>query len=434
MSQFNKTPIEDNKCTEKGTAMSKIQLYFNRQLMKKAIATILLVSGFILIMSCEDIGDNNQPPFKISFQRTFGTDWYDYGWAVDQALDSGFILTGRKEYRENNSRDMILIKTDKNGFGQWEKTLGGAQNDEGLDVISTEDGGFLTVGYSWSFGNGQQIYAVKTDIEGNEEWQKVYGGTNREVGHSIIQSRDGSYIIVGQTNSPGISHGNDDVWLQKIDGEGNLIWQQAYGEVNHEVGYGVVELRDGGFLVIGYKEFYSAAGKDILLIKTDSDGNELWTKTFGSDGVHEEIGYSITKMGVNGYLLCAATNARENGWYDPRTIKIDFDGNVAWDYTYTGSGLPHTRWVATPTFDGGAAIVGTTNYFQSPGSDEDIYMLKIDSNGQIQWDRSFGGGQADWGWSIVETVSHDFVIVGSTKSYGNGLYDIILLATDENGN
>jgi len=401
---------------------------------KNRIQLFLVGISLSLFVSCGKIGSENNPDFKISFQRTFGTNWYDYGWGVDQTSDGGFILTGRKEYRTTKTRDAVLIKTDQNGFGVWEKTFGGSANDEGLDVITTSTGDILLVGSSWSYGNSQQIFVVKTDNDGKEEWEKVYGGTNREVGQSIIESRDGSYIIVGQTNSPGISHGNDDVWLQKIDTEGNLIWQQSYGEFNHEVGYGVVELKDGGFLIVGYKEFYGAAGKDILVIKTDSDGNALWLKTYGSEGVHEEIGYSITPMGVNDYLICAATNARENDWYDPRLIKMDFDGNIIWDYTYTGSGLRHTRWVAIPTSDAGAVVIGTTNYFQSPGNDEDIYLLKVDQNGLIQWDRSFGGGQADWGWSIVETSSHNFVIIGSTKSFGNGLYDIILLGTDENGN
>ncbi len=393
--------------------------------MHKQIIAILVFS--VMILSCDDIGINNTGETKQGFIHAFGSSWYEYGWGITQLHDGGFVITGRKEYKSNQTKDMITIRTDEKGFGQWERTYGGSGNEEGYSVVQTPDGNILTIGYTWSYGNAQEIFIVKTDLYGKKIWQKTYGGRNRDIGHKAIVTSDGHIVIVGQTNSPGISNGNDDVWLHKIDQDGNQKWFKAFGELNHEVGYDVVELGTGGFLIVGFRDFYSSGGKNILLIKTDEMGNMIWDKTIGVDGDFDEIGYTISKSKNNGYLICASTNATGNSWYDPQVINIDFDGNIIWNKTYNGSGLKHTRWVATATDDGGAAIAGTTNYFRESGSNEDAYIMKIDKDGKKLWDTAVQGGKNDWGWAVIETFFRKLVIVGSTKSYGAGLYDILLV-------
>jgi len=396
----------------------------------KKIYTIVLMS--FLVLSCERLVKFiNGPPVGHGFLRTFGTTFYDYGWGVDETFDGGAIIVGAKEYRDDRTRDILLVKVDEDGFGLWEKSFGGPDNEEAYAVKQCMNGGYILAGYSNSYGAASEVYVVKTDSYGKLEWDKTYGGPNLDRAYEIIETHDGHFIIVGVTNSPGISHGNDDIWLQKIDDQGNTIWRNAYGVASHEVGYDVVELPDGGFLVLGYKNFYDIAGKDIYLIKTDSDGTTVWEKTFGSTMVYDEIGYSIHEAYPSGYLICAATNSRDNGWFDPQVIKIDYDGNMQWSAIYNGGGLSHTRWVATPTYDGGAAIIGTTTY--TGQGNEDIYLIKIDQQGQELWNIGFEGGDDDWGWSIVETCINDLLIVGSTKSYGRGIFDIILMKTNEFG-
>jgi len=400
----------------------------------KKIYTIVLMS--FLVLSCERLVKFiNGPPVGHGFLRTFGTTFYDYGWGVDETFDGGAIIVGVKEYSDDRTRDILLIKVDEDGFGLWEKSFGGPDNEEAYAVKQCMNGGYILAGYSNSYGAASEVYVVKTDSYGKLEWDKTYGGPNLDRAYEIIETHDGHFIIVGVTNSPGISHGNDDIWLQKIDGQGNTIWRNAYGESNHEVGYDVVELPDGGFLVLGYKNFYDVSGKDIYLIRTDSVGTIVWAKTYGSSMVFDEIGYSIHEAYPSGYLICASTNSRDNGWFDPQVIKIDYDGNMQWSAIYNGSGRSHTRWVATPTYDGGAAIIGTTTYYHTnEGDNEDIYLIKIDQQGQELWNIGFEGGDSDWGWSIVETCINDLLIVGSTKSYGRGLFDIILMNTNEFGN
>tara|TARA_B100001142_G_C14281379_1_gene635045 strand:- start:375 stop:1568 length:1194 start_codon:yes stop_codon:yes gene_type:complete len=381
----------------------------------------------LCLVSCDDIGVENQNTVKNrSFINAFGSNWYEYGWGITQLHDGGFVITGRKENKSTKSHDMITIRTDENGFGIWEKNYGGSLNEEGFSVIQSPDGNILSIGYSWSYGDAQQIFVVKSDLSGRKLWQNTYGGSNRDIGNKSIVTKDGSIAIVGQTNSPGISRGNDDVWLSKIDQNGNEKWIKAYGEKNHEIGYDIVELDNGGFLIVGYRDFYNQAGKDILIIKTDNNGNKIWEKTIGSDGVYDEIAYSITKSKNYGYLICASTNSTGKDWYDPQVINIDFDGNIIWNKTYNGSGLKHTRWVATSTHDGGSAILGTTNYYRKPGNNEDAYLIKLDKDGNKLWDYAIEGGENDWGWAIIETTLNELVLVGSTKSFGAGLFDILL--------
>jgi hypothetical protein len=381
----------------------------------------------LFFVSCDDIGIQNQNLVKNqSFINAFGTTWYEYGWAITQLQDGGFVITGRKEDKSANSHDMITIRTDENGNGIWQKIYGGSLNEEGYSVVQLSDGNILSVGYSWSYGNSQEIFVVKSDLSGRKLWQKTYGGSNRDIGHKAIVVKDGNVVIVGQTNSPGIAYGNDDVWLIKIDLDGNELWNKSYGRQNHEVGFDVVELESGEFIIVGYREFYDQAGKDILIIKTDIDGNKIWEKTIGSNGVFEDIAYSISKSKNYGYLVTASTNSNGKEWYDPQVIKIDFDGNIFWNKTYNGSGLKHTRWVATSTHDGGGAILGTTNYYRDPGQNEDAYVIKIDQDGNKIWDHAIQGGENDWGWALIETFLNELVLVGSTKSYGAGLYDIFI--------
>ena len=379
------------------------------------------------LFSCDDIGINNENKIENqSFINAFGTGWYEYGWGLTQLNDGGFVITGRKEYKSDNTKDMITIRTDKNGFGIWEKTYGGSNNEEGYSVIQTQDGNILSVGYSWSYGNSQEIFVVKSDLAGRKIWQKTFGGSNRDIGHKVILTNDGNIAIVGQTNSPGIAYGNDDIWLIKIDLDGNEIWNKSYGHQRHEVGYDIVELDNGGFLIVGYRDFYNVSGKDILIIKTDNKGNKIWEKIIGSNGLYDEIAYSISKSKNYGYLICASSNVSNKDKYDPQVINIDFDGNIIWNKIYNGSGLKHTRWVATSTHDGGVAILGTTNHYSEPGYTEDAYLIKIDKDGNKLWDYAIQGGKNDWGWAIIETFLQELVIVGSTKSFGGGLYDILI--------
>ena len=166
------------------------------------------LSMLALFFGCSDIGkeynwDESQPA---GFSRTFGTLGYDYGWsAAHSPLDDGIIIIGKRAVEINGQSDMWVIKTDNRGMLEWDRIFGGLKSEDGLDIISTSDGGFLFVGYTWSYGKNQQIYAIKSDFYGNIIWEKNFGGSMWEIGFSVIELKEGGYVIAGFSNSPGIS-------------------------------------------------------------------------------------------------------------------------------------------------------------------------------------------------------------------------------------
>ena len=159
-------------------------------------------------------------------------------------------------------------------------------------IYSTSDGGYVLVGYTWSFGNSQQIYVVKRFIW-SLIWEK-YGGSMWDVGNSIIELKTGNFLITGYSNSPGISSGNTDIVLLKIDENGNQIWLNAYGNKefpNHEWGNDLIELDDGGFMVVGSRDRYNLQNENSLIIRTDSNGKIIWEKEIITDGIEDERVY-----------------------------------------------------------------------------------------------------------------------------------------------
>ena len=172
----------------------------------------------------------------------------------------------------NGNFDVWLIKTDSNGQEEWNETFGGSSDDYGYSVEQTTDGGYIITGYTYSFGNGgTDIWLIKTDANGQEEWNQTLGGSNNDYGYSVEPTSDGGYIITGYTYSFG--NGNDDVWLIKTDSQGIEEWNQTFGGSDNDGGYSTQQTSDGGYIITGYTG--SFGNYDVLLIKTDSQGNTV---------------------------------------------------------------------------------------------------------------------------------------------------------------
>ena len=401
---------------------------------------IKFIAFFLLFISCDDIGkgyvwlDEHN-----GFSRRFGTIGYDYGWnAAYSPYDQGIIVVGKRTPSINGQSDLWAIKTDNYGLMKWEKSFGGSSNEEGYDVISTSDGGFLFVGYTWSFGNEQQIYAVKTDFAGNTNWEKTFGGSMWEVGYSVIEVSSGGYIIAGSSNSPGISSGNTDMFLVKIDNNGNKIWEKAYGNPafpNHEWAYDILEKVDGGFMISGARDRYSDGSVNGLLISIDMMGELIWEKEFPDQGNNSESFYSISKSTDGNYYLCSTLSSAANtSLYQPKIIKIDGSGNIDWERKLSSNSRKYHQFRATSTQNGEVVIVGTSAMDLAGGHKEDAFLTRIDSKGNILWTNAFGSyDEDDWGWSVFETPQKNIVFVGSTKSFGSSLFDIYLVGTNSEG-
>jgi hypothetical protein len=395
----------------------------------------------IYFLSCRDIGEGYlwSDSQTSTFSKSFGSKGYDYGWnAAYSPFDNGIIITGRRAPVINGQSDLWAIKTDSRGILQWERSFGGLGNEDGYDVISTSDGGYLFVGQTWSFGDEQQVYAIKTDLQGNPIWEKTYGGSMWDVGHAVIQLKSGDFIISGYSNSPGISSGNTDVFLIKININGDIIWQKGYGNQefpNHEWSYDILELFNSELLVVGARDRYSKESKNILIMNLDSEGNLIWEKELKEEGLVDEVGFSISPSIEEGFFICATVNKLESPLiYQPKIIKIDSFGNVNWKRTFKSIGNVNSHYSATATISGDLVIVGTSTDISNSKGLEDAFLMRIDSNGNILWSNAYGTfDNKDWGWSVFETNEQNIVFVGSTQSFGASLFDVFLVGTDAKG-
>ena len=200
----------------------------------------------------------------------------------------------------------LVLFSSSPATADWDETFGGTEQDRGESVQNTADGGFIIAGSTESKGEGgRDVWLIKTDCRGTVQWDRTYGGSGDDCGHSVRQTADGGYIIVGKTTSYGA--GEDDVWLIKTDSEGNHQWDRTFGETGGDVGFDVQQTSDGAYIVTGYTDSYGPSPSDLWLIKTDAGGNELWNRKFG--GAEADSGQSILEASDGGYVIAGSTTS-----------------------------------------------------------------------------------------------------------------------------
>jgi hypothetical protein len=375
------------------------------------------LAGLALLLVGLGVGKSVVQAPSWEWFKTFGGSDWDSGSSVQQTSDGGFILVGTTTSFGAGGFDVWLIKTDADGNKLWEKTFGGIRDDRGHSVQQTSDGGFILLGWTESFDAREaDVWLVKTDASGNIEWDRTFGGSDRDKGSSVQQTSDGGFILVGYTESFGA--GWEDVWLIKTDADGNKLWEKTFGGSGLDSGSSVQQTSDGGFILVGTTTSFGAGGFDVWLIKTDADGNKLWEKTFG--GSRRDWSSSVQQTSDGGFILVGYTTSFGAG--DVWLIKTDANGNKQWDRTFGGSDWDE-GWSVQQTSDGGFIIVGWTWSFGAG----DVWLIKTDANGNKQWDRTFGGSDWDWGFSVQQTSDGGFIIVGSTESFGAGEGDVLLI-------
>ncbi len=383
---------------------------------------------FYLILLCLLIAITCKRKWKeFEWTKTYGGSDYDYGYSVQQTQD-GYIIAGYTCSFGVGGADVYFIKTDANGNVEWTKTYGGRYDDWGYSVQQTQDSGFIIAGKTYSFGAGyEDVYLIKTDANGNVEWTKTYGGSGWDCGYSVQQTQDGGYIIAGYTFSFGAGYA--DVYLIKTDANGNVEWTKTYGGSDDDRGYSVQQTQDGGYIIAGETESFGAGGADVYLIKTDANGNVEWTKTYG--GSDYDWGFSVQQTQDGGFIIAGVTSSFGAGSYDVYLIKTDANGDVEWTKTYGGS---YDDWGKSvqQAQDGGYIIAGWTYSFGAGRCD--VYLIKTDANGNVEWTKTYGGSDDDCGYSVQQTQDGGFIIAGKTESFGAGECDVYLIKTDAYGN
>ena len=297
---------------------------------------------------------------------------FQSGCSVQQTTDGGYIIAGVTTDIAFGPYVVLLIKTDGSGTEQWTKTLAGISSQGGYSVQQTTDGGYIITGYALDVTFGStNVLLIKTDANGIEQWSQTFGGTGNDEGHSVQQTTDGGYIITGYTSTFG--NGSYDVYLIKTDGSGIEQWSQTFGGTGNDEGYSVQQTTDGGYIITGYAESFGNGDDDVYLIKTDGSGIEQWTNNF--EGMLDR-GHSVQQTTDGGYIITGQT-VDNLGKYGIILLKTDTNGIYQWFHEFTGSGFfGGIGYSVQQTNDGGYVLTGI--YISTS-----IFLIKTNGNGNI---------------------------------------------------
>ncbi len=269
--------------------------------------------------------------------------------------------------------------------------------------------------------------AIKNTNNETKRWSKTYGGTENDYGYWGEQTYDGGYIITGSYSNDPYDH---DVWLIKTDSNGSLIWEKTYGAGSYEQGYCVQQTFDEGYIIIGRTSSYGVGSSDVWLIKTDISGKMLWDKTFGGKSI--DLGHCILQTSDLGYIIVGETFSFGAGEGDVWLIKTDVNGNMIWNKTFGGT-LTDRGLSVVLTTDGGYIITGYIEFPDDVVNYDEVLLIKTDENGTLEWKQAFGSGRGKY---VVETNDGGYIISGYAFGSGNksSFSDVWLIKTDENGN
>jgi len=378
---------------------------------------ITITITLLIFVSCPAFA---QAPDTL-WTRTFGGTQGDESHSVQQTTDAGYIIAGSTRSIGPGSREIWLIKTSADGNELWSRTFGGPNDDYGYSVQQTMDGGYIVAGGTRSFGAGvRDVWLIRTDAVGNELWSQTFGGADDEYGYSVEQTTDGGYIIAGTTESFGA--GMRDIMLIKTDADGDELWFQTFGGTDNEYGYGVQQTIDGGFVVTGSTMSFGEGNGDIWLINVDENANVLWSQTLGGGSWDE--GRCVQQTTDGGYIVTGVSFNIGVGHHDAVLVRTDASGNVLWSQTLGGP-IDDYGYSVQQTTDGGYIVAGTSSSFN--GGILDAWLTKTDSGGNELWTQSLGGSSTDVAHCVQQTIDGGYIVAGLTNSFGSGSHDAWLI-------
>jgi hypothetical protein len=378
--------------------------------MKKLILflTLLLTSVFVFP--------------QITFQKYYSYTDHETAYCVLEMSDGGYIASG-----ECGSQTGIGFVFRTNAYGDtiWKKGLGGNLGMRFYNMKRTSDSCFILCGYSDLGIGGYSALLVKINSEGDIIWQKGYGGVAEDGAKDVIQTYDGGYAVTGYTMSYGQATFTG--YFIKTDSNGDTLWTKTYEKSSFYNSLGsLIQLADSGYIISGVTE---NPDDDIYLIRSDKKGDTIWTKTIGGTG--DDGARFVQPTSDGGFLLCGGTTSYGAGGRDVYIVKINSNGQVLWSKTIGGPNDDSGGGI--PTSDGGYAIWGTTNSFGVGGYDG--YLLKLNSNCDTLWTRTFGSDWNDFGNSIQETSDGGFILCGWSNNwdFSGSIEKAYLIKTDANG-
>ncbi len=341
------------------------------------------------------------------------------GYSVQQTVDGGFIIAGWTRSFGAGGSDMYLIKVDAVGNLVWEKTYGGADDETGWSSIQTADGGYVIAGYTYSFGPGNaDMYLVRTNTLGDTLWTRTYGGNGSDRSYALCKTSDNGFVLAGATSSFGQGY---EVYIIKTDSLGNRIWEKTYGGPLFDIAYSICETYDGGYIIAGYSSSFGNAGA--YVIRTDSQGDSLWTRLYG--GSMYDLASHVEPINDTSYIISGYTESFGAIYGDFLLVKFNDNGDTIWTRNYGGE---FTEWAypVKQTTDNCYIVAGwTDSYGGTYGSN--VYLVKLDEWGDTIWTGVYANDTNEAAFDMQITSDGSYIIVGSTNSYGAGGDDVYLL-------
>lgn len=383
--------------------------------------TIHNITFFILLLVAPQVVN-----CQTNWQKVYGGHGYDYGYSVIQTYDGGYAIAGATTTIGNGNSDAYLLKVDSVGNIELQNSFGGINIDQAYSIKETRDSGLVFAGFTNSFGNGgYDMYVVRTDKLGDTLWTKTYGGADWDFAYSIDTTTDGGFIIAGETYSYGA--GNKDMYIVKIDANGDSLWTKTYGGPNEDGAKSIKQTNDNGYIVTGFSKSLGDPNGDIYTLKLDNNGDTLWTYKY--DGLLGDVAHDIIENNnASGYILVGETRVADKG-LNGISINIDTLGNqTKLDYWgYFDGDWDDGLYSIARSVNGRPAVAGYTYSFDNQANYL-YYLLNPGMWFNCGW--PFGLYDFDKAYSINSTRDGGFIICGNSLSYSN--LDHILLVKIDN--
>ncbi len=414
--------------------------------MRKSVIIKLLLFLILISFLSIDYVSSESKGNAITWDKTFGGRREDMGFSIIQTENGGYAVAGytmldrekRKDtwraklgyivLTEEKKQDFWIIKLDKNGNMEWDEVFGQNGPDIANSIIQTKDGGYVVAGFTWTiYARKQDIWIIKLYENGNIEWDKTFDEDENDIAYSLAQTEDGGYIVAGSTGLK--LWGETNCWVIKLDAKGNMEWENNFGGTGWDGIYSIIQTKDGSFITTGCVWSKGAGRGDVRVAKLNKRGDLVWDKTFG--GSENDEAYSIIQTNDGGYAIAGFTVLEDTGDRDIWVIKLDKEGNQIWNRTLGGTSEDWANSIIQDK-NGNYMVAGWT---KSMGAGKtDVWIVKLDKRGDLVWDKTFGGSENDEAHSIIQTEDEGYAVVGWTKSKGAGNADVWVIKLDENGN
>lgn len=370
----------------------------------KPIVTYIITAFIILAAAALSA----QSP-DISWMYTYGGDKNEMIYAVE-ATGDGYVIAGKTTSFGGGNADMYVLKTDLDGDSLWMTVWGTSRQEHARDVISCSGGGYAVAGVERLIQNSYpQIVFHRLNAAGIIVNTKKYGHIGNDGAWSIIESSGGGFAIAGFSDIS--NSGQTDVYLVRTDANGDTLWTRNWGGDDDDEGHCVDQTPDGDFIVTGFSMSFGASNADVYLLRVDASGDTLWTKTYG--GSLQDRGYSVRPTSDGGFIIAGNTRSYGAGESDMYLIKTDASGDTLWTRTY---GLEYDEYCnSVVEVNNGYTLVGDSESFGT--HDKNMYIVRTNLLGDTLWTKVIGGDRQDWGYDIEPTADGGYIMTGYTNSY-----------------